>query len=484
MAIDLNDYNGIALGAGNVGWVFGSVTDNGDGTVSLPGDYSGYQSLIPSARADSEPFQLFVTDNGNGTYTVGVGSNYYLGEPRPTTNWTLEPDAATPWTVVGTNSDTIVLKDPWGDYLVITKEDMYANYRDATGATDDGIQLNNPLLDNAAAPTFPQAPCFAAGTRIATSSGYVAVEALREGDLVVTASGAQRAVRWIGHSRVHGASHPRPWEVMPVRIRADAFGRGLPLRDLLVSPGHAVFVAGVLIPAGCLLNGATIAQEPVIAVQYFHIELDSHDVLLAEGLPCESYLDDGNRQGFSNAGEHVALHGRLDPQSWENACAPCVMAGPQLLEVRQQLLDRALALGYRRVEDADAHLVVNGKRIDAVHAQGQRRWFMVPAGAAEIGLVSRSGVLAHLYADQQDGRLLGVCVSDIRVDGQPLALDGDALAAGFHPLETQGAAPWRWTDGQAMLRIEAGAAPVMVEVTTVMQMVSWQAPALPMELAA
>ncbi|WP_155888207.1 Hint domain-containing protein [Cupriavidus sp. WS] len=484
MAIDLNDYNGVALGVGNFGWVFGSVTDNGDGTVSLPGDYSGYQSLVPSARADSEPYQLFVTDNGNGTYSVGIGSNFFDGSPRPSTNWALEPDAGTPWSVVGTNGDTILIKDPWGDYLVITKEDMFSNYHDATGATDDGMQLNNALLDNAGAPTFPMAPCFAAGTRIATASGYVAVESLREGDLVITASGARRAVRWIGHSRVHGASHPRPWEVMPVRIQADAFGQGLPLRDLRVSPGHAVFVDGVLIPAGCLLNGATIVQEQVTAVQYFHIELDSHDVLLAEGLPCESYLDDGNRHGFSNAAEHVALHGRLDPQSWENACAPCVMAGPQLTEVRQRLLDRALALGHLRVEEADMHLVVDGARIDATHSHGQRRWFMVPAGAAEVGLVSRSGVLAHLYADQQDGRTLGVCVSDIRVDGQPVALDGDALAGGFYPLETQGAAPWRWTNGQATLRIGAGAAPVMVEVSTVMQMVSWQAPALRMDLAA
>ncbi len=92
-----------------------------------------------------------------------------------------------------------------------------------------------------------------------------------------------------------------------------AFGDGLPIRDLILSPGHAVFVDGVLVPVGPLVNGATIVQEEVESVRYFHVELDAHDVILAEGLPCESYLDDANRETFANSPQHTALHGRLDP---------------------------------------------------------------------------------------------------------------------------------------------------------------------------
>ena len=142
--------------------------------------------------------------------------------------------------------------------------------------------------------------CYAAGTRILTPAGEVAVEALREGQLVVTASGGFVPVRWLGHRHVDFVRHERPQDAYPVRVRADAFGPNLPHRDLLLSPDHAVFVDGVLIPVRYLINDATIAQEPMDAVTYWHVELPEHGVLLAEGMPAESYLDTGNRGAFAN----------------------------------------------------------------------------------------------------------------------------------------------------------------------------------------
>ena len=62
----------------------------------------------------------------------------------------------------------------------------------------------------------------------------------------------------------------------------------MPRRDLLVSPQHALYLDEVLIPARCLINGSTIAQKPVSVIEYFHIELPRHDLLLAEGLPTQS----------------------------------------------------------------------------------------------------------------------------------------------------------------------------------------------------
>jgi hypothetical protein len=80
----------------------------------------------------------------------------------------------------------------------------------------------------------------------------------------------------------------------PIRIRAGAFGANLPRRDLRLSPGHHLFADGLLVPASALVNGETILVDPVEPVTYWHVELDSHDVLLAEALPCDSYLDTGN----------------------------------------------------------------------------------------------------------------------------------------------------------------------------------------------
>jgi hypothetical protein len=179
--------------------------------------------------------------------------------------------------------------------------------------------------------------CFAAGTGIATAHGRVLVEQLAVGDVVLTETGAAPVV-WLGHRRVDCRRHARPQDVWPVRVAAGAFGPGLPCRDLVLSPDHAVHVDGVLIPVRCLINGAGIAQEPWASVTYWHVELDRHDVLLAEALPCESFLDTGNRAAFANGGVVMQMHPDFARHVWEGAaCAPLVVAGPQLDRVRARL---------------------------------------------------------------------------------------------------------------------------------------------------
>lgn len=103
-------------------------------------------------------------------------------------------------------------------------------------------------------------PCFRAGTRIMTDRGRVTVEALRTGDQVVTSAGISQPIVWIGHRRVDCVRHANPRQVWPVRISKGAFGPGMPRRNLWLSPDHAVFVDGVLIPIKYLVNGTTIAD--------------------------------------------------------------------------------------------------------------------------------------------------------------------------------------------------------------------------------
>jgi len=189
--------------------------------------------------------------------------------------------------------------------------------------------------------------CFVAGTRIRTARGAIAVERLRAGSRVVTASGATRPVVWIGHRRLDPRRHPAPHQVRPVLIVAHAFGNGVPCRDLRLSPDHAVFVDGVLIPVKHLVNGSTIVRlGGTRAVTYFHVELDRHDVLLAEDLPVESYLDTGGRAMFENGGSPLLLHPDFAVRAWEaGACARLVVTGPELQAARQRLSVRAAELG-------------------------------------------------------------------------------------------------------------------------------------------
>ena len=96
--------------------------------------------------------------------------------------------------------------------------------------------------------------------------------------------------------------HAEPAAVWPVRVRAGAFAEGVPCRDVWLSPDHAVFADGVLIAAKHLVNGVTVVRDLGFAlVRYFHVELARHDVMIAEGLAVETYLDTGNRGIFDNA---------------------------------------------------------------------------------------------------------------------------------------------------------------------------------------
>jgi hypothetical protein len=292
-------------------------------------------------------------------------------------------------------------------------------------------------------------PCFCRGTRIATASGEIAVERLAIGDLVMTASGAMRPIRWIGHREVEIRRHAFPLEVLPVRVSAHAFGEGLPRRDLWLSPQHAVYLDGVLIPIIRLANGATIRQERVERIGYWHVELESHDVLLAEGLPAESFLDCGSRSGFANCEDFVELHPTFVPQSWDDACAPLCEAGPVVEAVRERLRARAESLGFRLTKDPGLHIDIDGEKIFPQASQDGVLRFDLPPLARRVKLISRS--IRPADDGGGDKRALGVPVLSIECDG--VAEDLAALGEGWHRLEQDGTRCWRWTDGSAALPV-------------------------------
>jgi ELWxxDGT repeat protein len=242
-----------------------------------------------------------------------------------------------------------------GTELVFTADDGGGPATWETDGTLAGTQIvtSASAVDLASLAT-QAAPCFARGTRLLGPRGPVAVEDVREGDLLLTRDGTARPVVWVGDRRVDCRRHPMPEKVWPVRVRRDAFAAGVPSADVLLSPDHAVLVDGALIPIGRLVNDRTVLREPVAAVHYFHIELPLHDVLLAEGLPVESFLDTGNRRMFAGQ-PAVALHPDFGgPDSagpgsagaewvrleWEASCAPLVLTGARLERAREILRAR------------------------------------------------------------------------------------------------------------------------------------------------
>jgi hypothetical protein len=151
-----------------------------------------------------------------------------------------------------------------------------------------------------------------------------------------------RKVVWTGKRAINIARHPQPELVRPIRIIAGAIAPGVPECDLRLSPEHAVYLNGTLFRAIDLVNNITIVQEQTTThVTYHHIELDSHDIILAEGLPCESFLDTGNKNMFGAVSGLTVLHPNFTPGPNALFCVPLVMEGEPLDTTRATLTQRA-----------------------------------------------------------------------------------------------------------------------------------------------
>lgn len=293
--------------------------------------------------------------------------------------------------------------------------------------------------------------CFRRGTLIRTEAGEVPVETLAIGDRVLTASGTARPIKWIGRRAYDARFITGNDRVLPIRIEAGALGDDVPGRDLFVSPEHAIVIDGLYLPARLLVNGATIRQvDCADRLEYFHVELDSHDVIFAEGAAAETFVDCDNRGMFYNAAEFAELYPDAGPADREPYAALLALAEPGLPAVRARLLARAKSLG-RISRDPDLHLLVDGSVVPPCSVSDRTHRFALPAGARAAAIVSRSVVPMHTEAASLDLRRLGVPVEQIVLTGGGLSIEiapaCPALAEGFH--EDEGS--HRWTDGCAVL---------------------------------
>jgi hypothetical protein len=263
--------------------------------------------------------------------------------------------------------------------------------------------------------------CFAAGTRILTNDGDRPVESLLAGQFVATLRGP-RKIKWIGWRRLNLTAHPIPAAVAPICIRRGALGQATPNRDLYLSPDHALYLNNVLISAKTLLNGVTIFQTNQREVTYYHVELDQHGILFAEGVACETYLDTGNRNAFENGGAVITLHPDFAQSMREqNSCATFAESGPAVEAARAAILTRA---NIRATYDP-------GWQID-----------YGPAGAL---IKSRSAIPGLITPDPRDHRRLGIKIASLKIGGRVITTNHPALVQGWHDPEPDG----RWTNGSA-----------------------------------
>jgi len=206
---------------------------------------------------------------------------------------------------------------------------------------------NTDYPDGTPWPAFvsdPYVSCFLEGTQIATRTGPVAVEYLRVGDCVLTAEEKQVPVKWIWRQTVHTCLG-QSMSNIPILIHANALAAGLPVRDLRVTADHALLIDGALVQAGALVNGTTIrrmtAAELGARSTVFHVEMENHALILAEGVAAETFVDNVTRRRFNNYAEYEALYGEAGASIAE-LDLPRVKSARQLpAPIRQRLYERA-----------------------------------------------------------------------------------------------------------------------------------------------
>lgn len=173
--------------------------------------------------------------------------------------------------------------------------------------------------------------CFLGGSQIATPEGECTVEELAIGDAVLTEDGSAVAVKWIGRQTVFTTFGPAE-RLMPVRFAAGSLGGGLPHADLIVTADHGMLIDGVICHAGALVNGETITNVPLseMGQSYvvYHIETEAHEIILANGAPAETFIDNVSRRCFDNFAEFAALYG--DVPEMEELPYPRAMSARQV----------------------------------------------------------------------------------------------------------------------------------------------------------
>ena len=245
------------------------IVVTGGGTVNLGG--AGTNRYSGGTTISGATLDLHATPAAGGgaiTFAAGVAGSLIIagGTPQNLVVGFSPGDAVDfaqiapgSMTVTGSGTNTLIGGTPFqGDY------------------TAPGQLVLTP---DSGGGTVVTVACFAAGTRIATVAGERPVEQLRDGDRVCTAFGGSVPIRWVGYRAIDCTRHGEPASVWPIRVRAHAFGAGLPSRDLFLSPDHAIYVDGVLVTIRSLVNGGSIAPHPVASLIYYHLELPAHDVI-------------------------------------------------------------------------------------------------------------------------------------------------------------------------------------------------------------
>lgn len=398
------------------------------------GSLEGISFDLGGAKSSKLIFDLQEADFPYHSYPLPKISGLSLGDQ-------IQVKGSTQGTIDGTN---LVFRDDSGKVM---------GAFDATGQDLSNVRFDGGTVNYA---------CYLKGTHIATQHGEAMVETLKAGDAIRTAQGGLARVKWLGHRTLYKRRIPAQDVVraFPVLFKKGALAPNLPHRDLTLSPGHHLLFDGALVPAIALVNGQSIVQQFGAKVfEYFHVELDHFGIILAEGVPAESYADTGNRSMFQNVAE-VTMAPEFGPAQGRPQIGgiKVVQQGLTIKAIRKQLLVRAEQLtGARRTDQTALCLQVNGQIIQPTSEFVKEGiyHFALPAVTGDVHILSRSVTVrdVSLHASR-DIRRVGIGLSGIAVveDEDTRQIDlHEATLQGLNAAQQVNGVSMRWTNGHAVI---------------------------------
>ncbi|PHI97521.1 hypothetical protein BG621_01840 [Parasaccharibacter apium] len=351
---------------------------------------------------------------------------------------------------------------------------VYALRQDNSGTATDG-QIANPSThaDN----QFTFDTCFLAGSLIETPDGYKKIETLKAGDIVLTYDPqnnrkSPQPIQWVGQSTAKITPNTQlEMAGYPVKISKNAISEGVPHQDLLITPEHCIFINGNFIPVRMLVNGQSIFFDTATDKKeypIYHIEMQKHSIICANGLLSESYLDTGNRHTFTNLNDPtdvISLH-NTKQLSWEKDAAAPLCTDQNIVEpLHHEILTRAQKLKMpvqhpykeEQLTDDPAFTIMtdDGTILHQQRVVNGYAIFSVPSHATQVTLlsnVSRPCDVKGPFVD--DRRQLGVLIGHITYfhSGQSHDISTHLTTPdlqGWNTLEEN--TGLRWTKGAAKL---------------------------------
>ena len=291
-----------------------------EGAIGSTLSWTGTSTYSGAFNSDQDRSIQDVNDNG----VLDVGTDFLSVSSADFTGYTITS---------GGVEYPVFYESLYGRYTVALPQDGSVQTLIPTSGTSNVFQdpASNSYL------------CFSAGTLIATPHGERRVESLIIGETIVTQDGREVFVKWVGRQRVMTRFGPAE-RLMPVRFAAGSLGEGLPHTDLTVTADHGMLIDGVICQAGALVNGTTITRVPLDemgeAFTVYHIETEAHEIILANGAPAETFIDNVSRRVFDNFAEFEALYGDV-PEMEE-------LPYPRAMSARQVPMGLRAKLGLQR----------------------------------------------------------------------------------------------------------------------------------------